>query len=113
MSATKMASVAVRKRDGWTGFLVKRFRHTDSRAEPALGHRGVPCEHVAFGDDDVGVAVAGEIEEPQVGFSPIDVRLEAERLEDLPVLRLGPLEETCRRALEHDAVEPAVASRDP
>ena len=43
------------------------------RIEAAFVQRGVPGEHVALGDQGIGVAVTGEVNEAEVGVLPIDV----------------------------------------
>ena len=60
---------AVGKDEARALLLIERLSDTAGRAEALLGQRGVPDEGVVFGDQHVGVAVAVEIDELQVGVA--------------------------------------------
>ena len=64
--------------------LVERLRDAAGRAEALLGQRGVPDEGVVFGDQHVGVAVAVEVDEPQVRVAQVAVQARGEGAEGLP-----------------------------
>ena len=63
---------------------VERLGDALRRAEALLGQRGVPGEDVVLGDQDVGVAVAVEIDELQVGVARVEVQARREGAEGLP-----------------------------
>ena len=81
------------------------------RAEALLGQRGVPDEGVVFGDQHVGVAVAVEIDELQVGVAHVAVEARGEGAEGLPAFGLVVLVEAGRGAVQHHQVGLAVAGQ--
>ena len=78
-------------------------------AETALGERLVPGDGAVRGQQRVGVPVAVEVDEAQVGVVPADRRELLERAERLPVAVVGALVEARARAVVAHEVEPAVA----
>ncbi len=91
-------------------FLVEGLEHPLRRAETGFGERGVPAEGIVFSDQQVGVAVAGEVDELEIGIVPIQDGQRGERREGLPVLVHGALIEAGCGTLELDHVELTVAS---
>ena len=55
-------------------FLIPVLRHPLGRAETVFGQRRIPPEDVVFGNEHVGMAVAGEIDKLEIGIVPFDVR---------------------------------------
>ena len=90
---------------------VQRLRDAPGRAEAFLGQRRVPDEGVVFGDQHVGVAVAVEIDELQVGVAHVAVEARGEGAERLPALGLVVLVEAGHRAVQDDQVGLAVAGQ--
>ena len=78
--------------------LVERLPDLSGRAEARLAKRWVPAEHFVLGDQDVGVAVAGEIDEPEIGIAQSRSRQRRERREGLPAVVVRALVETGSRA---------------
>src|SRR5262245_11114600 len=79
------------------------------RPESLFSQRRVPGERLVAADEDVRVAVAGEIDEPEIRVAPIDHWHRLERRQRLPSLGVRTLVEAGRRALEVDEIELAVA----
>ena len=75
---------------------------------PSLQQRGVPSEHVTFGDQHIGDAVAGQIDEAEVGVVPIQYRTFAERSEPGPAFFQRPAVKAGRARAEVDEVQVAV-----
>src|SRR5436190_23169525 len=69
----------------------------------------MPAEGLVFADQHVGVAVAGDIDEFEIGIAPVEDRQRGKWPERLPVLVLGPLEEPRRSSAELGQVELTVA----
>ena len=91
-------------------FLVERERNTERRAEPFLRIGFVPAkEHLIIGDEDVGVAVAGQIDEAQVGALPVEVWQTDEGAKSVPGGIVGAGEEPWSRRLKVDQIEVAIA----
>ena len=90
---------------------VHRGRDPDARAEPALAERRVPGEPVALGDQQVGQAVAAEVDEAHVRVVHVDGGPGAERAERLPPRVVGPLVEAAVRTVEDRQVGAAVAGQ--
>ena len=91
-------------------FLVEWEGYTEPRAEPLLRMGFVPGEeHLIIGDEEIGVAVAGQIDEAQVGILPIDVRQTDEGAKSIPTGIIGASEEPWSRCLEIDQIELAIA----
>ena len=91
--------------------LVQRLRDAAGRAEALLGQRGVPDEGIVFGDQHVGMAVAVEVDELQVGVAHVAVQARGERAEGLPAFGLVVLVQAGRGAVQHHQVGLAVAGQ--
>lgn len=50
---------------------LQRYGHTDAGSETFTEKRRVPGEGVIFGDKDIGDAIAGEINEPEIWIAPV------------------------------------------
>ena len=91
--------------------LVERLRDAPRRAEALLGQRGVPDEGVVFGDQHVGVAVAVEVDEPEVRVAQVAVQARREGTEGLPAFGLVVLVQAGRRAVQDDDIGLAVTGQ--
>ena len=78
--------------------LVERLAHLLGRAESVLGQRLMPGEDVVFGDQDVGMSVARQVDELEIRVVPGQLGNDAKGRELIPALVLGALEEAGRRA---------------
>ncbi|RAO11355.1 hypothetical protein GUI43_03272 [Micromonospora noduli] len=78
------------------------------RAVPRLGQRLVPGQHCVTGDQQVGPAVSGEVQQQQVGAGPVDGGQLAKRLEAGPAGVVGAADETRRYGAELDQLDPPV-----
>ena len=102
---------AVGEDDARALLLVERLRDAPGRAEALLGQRGVPDEGVVLGDQHVGMAVAVEVDEPEVRVAQVAVQARGEGAEGLPAFGLVVLVEAGRRAVHDDDVGLAVAGQ--
>ena len=84
--------------------LVGRHSMRLARAEAFFGQDGVPGEDVVFGDQDVRMTIAGEIDEAEIRTVPADIRVVAERRELFPPILSRPLEESGDRRPELDDI---------
>ena len=92
------------------GFFVECERYTERRAESFLRMGFVPGEeHLIIGDEEVGVAVAGQIDEAQIGVLPVEVRQTDECAKSVPAGIVGAGEEPWSRRLKVDQIEVAIA----
>ncbi len=64
---------AVGEHDCRAGFFIERFGRLASRAESVAALRFVPGEDLIFGDQQVGLAVAGQVDHARVGIADVDV----------------------------------------
>ena len=94
-----------------TLLLVEQLAHLLGRSEPLLGQGFVPGEDLVLGDQHVGMAVAGEVDELEVRVVPGQAGERLEGGELIPALVLGPLEEAGRGPAEFDQVEVTVAAQ--
>ena len=92
-----------------TFLLIQRLRNAAGRAEALLGQRGVPDEGVVFADQHVGVAVAVQIDEFQVGVAHVAVEARGERAEGLPAFVVVVFVEAGHGAVQHHQIGLAVA----
>ncbi len=90
-------------------FFVQRLRDAAGRAEALLGQRGVPDEGVVFADQHVGVAVAVQVDELQVGVARVAVEARGEGAEGLPAFVVVVLVEAGHGAVQHHQIGLAVA----
>ena len=84
--------------------LVHGLDHTKGRVEPGFGQRGIPAEDVVLGDQHVGMAIAVEIDEAQIGIVPVHIRDGGQGQETLPVLVVGALVEAGIGPFQHHAI---------
>src|SRR5262249_22165743 len=97
--------------DGRPLVLVARLGDADGGTEAVFGQRRVPLEDVVLGDQQVGVAISGQVDEAKVWIAPIDVGGCRKRSERLPGLFACALEEARLRALKNDAMGLPVARK--
>ena len=67
-------------------FFINGLANFLPRAKTGFRQRRIPAKSFIFGDQDVGVAIAGEINELQIGVVPSNVREETKRAVCLPLL---------------------------
>ena len=51
-----------------------------------LAERAIPAQHIDFGDGYISPAVAGQVDEAQIGVGPIEIRERRQRFEGVPAL---------------------------
>src|SRR5205085_8065886 len=91
--------------------LVEYLAHAQPRPKSGLRKGGVPGEHIILADQDVGLAVAGEIDEFQVGVIPVQYGQRGERLQRAPGSIFGSLEEAWGPGVELDQIELPIAGK--
>ena len=91
--------------------LIQHLRDAAGCAETFLSQRGVPDEGAVFGDQHVGVAVAVQIDELQVGVAHVAVEARREGTEGLPAFSVIVLIEAGHGAVQHHQVGLAVAGQ--
>src|SRR4029453_11153972 len=57
----------------WSFFLVRRLAHPLGWSEARLRQRGVPVEDLVLADENIGMAVTGEIDEGEIGIVPAEI----------------------------------------
>ena len=70
-----------------TGLFVERLLHPQRGTEAFLGERCVPDERVVFGDQHVGVTIAVQVDEAQVGIARVAIQSGREGSERPPTFR--------------------------
>ena len=101
---------AVGEDELWAGLFVAGLAGDFLRPKTFFRERGMPAEAVVFGDEQIRVAVAGEIHELQFRVVPIEHGQGSERGERLPAFGVrSTLVETGGRSPERDQVGPAIA----
>src|SRR5262249_14694515 len=89
--------------------LVERHGRALSGCETFFGLRWVPNEDFVLGDQCIGMAVTGEVDEAQVGVTPVDVGQVGKRNEALPTVLLVTFVEARHRWMELHQIEYAIA----
>ena len=79
------------------------------RIEALFGQGCIPGDRFIFRDENVGEAVAGEVDEPEIRIVPVDVGKGGEVSELFPVALRRPLVEAGHRAMEINQVQAPVA----
>ena len=92
---------AVGKDNAGAFLLVQRLHDASGGAEPFFSERGVPHQGVVFGDQHVGMAVAVEINELEVGVAEVAVQARVEGAERLPAFGIVVFVQA-RRGTVHD-----------
>ena len=95
---------AVGKNQTGALLVVQRLGHAAGRAEAGLSKRRVPDECVVFADQHIGVTVAVQINEFQVGVTRVTVQARRERTEGLPALVVVMLVQAGHGAIQHHQV---------
>src|SRR6266852_3626177 len=63
---------AVGQENGGSGLFVEGLQHGGLRAESIFGERRMPAEHLFLGNENVGMAVAGQVNEFKVRIVPVE-----------------------------------------
>lgn len=74
----------VGKHDAGSVVFVEGHAHAQRRAKALLRERGVPAQRIVLGHQHIGDAVAGQVDEPQIGVGPVAHRQAAEGVEAGP-----------------------------
>src|SRR5262249_10799038 len=80
---------AVREDERRTSLVIARRAEADRRAEAAFGQRRIPGERRGARDQQVGGAIAIQIDVTQGRIAPVDARLRRKKLERLEAAVLG------------------------
>ena len=91
------------------GVFIRRLARVLGYSEATLVERGVPGEYVLLGDERIGMAIAGQIHEAQIGVLPVDVGQAGERHVALPAVVTVTLVKAGRGAAEIDHINFAIA----
>ena len=100
---------AISQNKAWSGLFVPMFSHLTGRAKALFLKGRVPGEHFMLGDQDIGVAIAIEVNKTKVWVVPGDIRELAERPEWLPVVIMRTFVKPRSRTREGGHVELSVA----
>ena len=100
---------AVGKHQAGAFFFIQRLMDAAGWTEALLGQRGVPDEGVVFGNQHVGVTVAVQVNEFQVGVAHVAVEARGEGAEGLPAFLFIVLIEARHGAIQHHQIRLAVA----
>src|SRR6266704_2933389 len=92
-------------------FLVQRLRHPPLVTKALCAERLVPEQRIILGEQQIRQAVAGQVDEAQLGIVPIQVGQGLKRLERVPIKLRAALEESRQRAVKFHQIELPVATQ--
>jgi len=102
---------AVGEDEPWPLLFIDGLTHVLGRTETGFRQGWVPAEGLVFGDEDVGVTIASEVDEFEIGVAPGNIRERAKCPVCIPLLIRRALEESRRWSIEVDNVQLTITSQ--